>query len=40
MSDIVKYHNDFNKIKLPSFTEQEQNLLCFFAYKNKRKAKR
>ncbi|HEF2071637.1 TPA: replication initiation protein [Campylobacter coli] len=27
MSDIVKYHNDFNKIKLPSFTEQEQNLL-------------
>ncbi|EMC9373710.1 replication initiation protein [Campylobacter lari] len=28
MSDIVKYHNDFNKIKLPSFTEQEQNLLC------------
>ncbi|EAK7232422.1 replication initiation protein [Campylobacter jejuni] len=28
MSDIVKYHNDFNKIKLPSFTEIEQNLLC------------
>ncbi|EAK3988316.1 replication initiation protein [Campylobacter jejuni] len=28
MSDIVKYHNDFNKIKLPSFTELEQNLLC------------
>ncbi|EAK7673625.1 replication initiation protein [Campylobacter coli] len=28
MSDIVKYHNDFNKIQLPSFTEQEQNLLC------------
>ncbi|MCV3431932.1 replication initiation protein [Campylobacter lari] len=28
MSEIVKYHNDFNKIKLPSFTEQEQNLLC------------
>ncbi|EAI7238623.1 replication initiation protein, partial [Campylobacter upsaliensis] len=27
MSEIVKYHNDFNKIKLPSFTEQEQNLL-------------
>ncbi|HEF9773162.1 TPA: replication initiation protein, partial [Campylobacter coli] len=27
MSDIVKYHNDFNKIQLPSFTEQEQNLL-------------
>ncbi|HEH5491986.1 TPA: replication initiation protein [Campylobacter coli] len=28
MSDIIKYHNDFNKIKLPSFTELEQNLLC------------
>ncbi|EAK9947042.1 replication initiation protein [Campylobacter lari] len=28
MSDIVKYHNDFNKIKLPSFTEVEQDLLC------------
>ncbi|EGK8065506.1 replication initiation protein [Campylobacter lari] len=28
MNDIVKYHNDFNKIKLPSFTEQEQNILC------------
>ncbi|EEP9120588.1 replication initiation protein [Campylobacter jejuni] len=28
MSDIVKYHNDFNKIKLPSFTEIEQDLLC------------
>ncbi|HFP7489918.1 TPA: replication initiation protein [Campylobacter jejuni] len=28
MSEIVKYHNDFNKIKLPSFTELEQNLLC------------
>lgn len=27
MNEIVKYHNDFNKIKLPSFTEQEQNLL-------------
>ena len=25
--DVVKYHNDFNKIKLPSFTELEQNLL-------------
>lgn len=25
---MVKYHNDFNKIQLPSFTEQEQNLLC------------
>ncbi|TWO18561.1 replication initiation protein, partial [Campylobacter hyointestinalis] len=28
MNEMVKYHNDFNKIKLPSFTEQEQNLLC------------
>ena len=27
-NEIVKYHNDLNKIKLPSFTEQEQNLLC------------
>jgi len=27
MNEIVKYHNDFNKIQLPSFTEQEQNLL-------------
>ena len=24
---IVKYHNDLNKISLPSFTEQEQNML-------------
>lgn len=24
---VVKYHNDFNKIQLPSFTEQEQNIL-------------
>ncbi|BDB65810.1 replication initiation protein (plasmid) [Helicobacter cinaedi] len=24
---IVKYHNDLNKIQLPSFTEQEQNML-------------
>lgn len=37
MSDIVKYHNDFNKIKLPSFTEQEQNLLCFLLIKIKEK---
>lgn len=27
MNEIVKYHNDFNKINLPSFTEQEQNML-------------
>lgn len=27
MKEIIKYHNDFNKIKLPSFTELEQNLL-------------
>ncbi|ENO5024801.1 replication initiation protein [Campylobacter jejuni] len=37
MSDIVKYHNDFNKIKLPRFTEQEQNLLCFLLTKIKEK---
>ncbi|ENY6720859.1 replication initiation protein [Campylobacter jejuni] len=37
MSDIVKYHNDFNKIKLPNFNELEQNLLCaiFVKIKNK-----
>lgn len=28
MNQLVKYHNDFNKIRLPSFTEQEQNMLC------------
>lgn len=28
MNEIVKYHNDFNKIQLPSFTEIEQDLLC------------
>lgn len=27
MNEIVKYHNDFNRISLPSFNEQEQNLL-------------
>ena len=27
MQDIVKYHNDLNKIRLPAFTELEQNLL-------------
>ncbi|RAX56478.1 hypothetical protein CCZ01_09405 [Helicobacter monodelphidis] len=27
MNQIVKYHNDFNKIKLPSFNELQQNLL-------------
>ncbi|MBX2077923.1 replication initiation protein [Campylobacter peloridis] len=37
MSDIVKYHNDFNKIKLPSFTEQEQNMLCGILTKIKEK---
>ena len=37
MSEIVKYHNDFNKIKLPSFTEQEQNILCGILTKIKEK---
>ncbi|EAJ8022026.1 replication initiation protein [Campylobacter upsaliensis] len=37
MSEIVKYHNDFNKIKLPSFTEQEQNLLYGILLKIKEK---
>lgn len=27
MNEVVKHHNDLNKIKLPSFTEQEQNML-------------
>lgn len=27
MTNIVKYHNDFNKIKLPNFSSQEQNML-------------
>ncbi|HDX6325288.1 TPA: replication initiation protein [Campylobacter fetus subsp. venerealis] len=27
MKQIVNYHNDFNKISLPSFTAQEQNIL-------------
>lgn len=27
MKEIVKYHNDFNKLRLPSFNELEQNLL-------------
>lgn len=35
--EIVKYHNDFNKIKLPSFTEQEQNLLFGILTKVKEK---
>ncbi|MGX3046113.1 replication initiation protein [Helicobacter sp. T3_23-1056] len=32
-AEIVKYHNDLNKIKLPNFTEQEQNLLCAIIFK-------
>lgn len=39
MNEIVKYHNDFNKIKLPSFNEIEQNLLCFLLTKIKEKQK-
>ncbi|EAI8054400.1 replication initiation protein [Campylobacter upsaliensis] len=37
MNEIVQYHNDFNKIKLPNFNELEQNLLCaiFVKIKNK-----
>lgn len=27
MNEIVKYHNDLNKLKIPSFSELEQNLL-------------
>lgn len=34
---VVKYHNDFNKIKLPNFTEQEQNLLFGILTKVKEK---
>lgn len=25
--ELVKYHNDFNKVKIPNFTAQEQNIL-------------
>lgn len=39
MNEIVKYHNDFNKIQLPSFNEIEQNLLCFLLTKIKEKQK-
>lgn len=35
--EIVKYHNDLNKIKLPNFTEQEQNLLFGILTKVKEK---
>lgn len=35
--EIVKYHNDFNKIKLPNFTAQEQNLLFTILAKIKNK---
>lgn len=27
MKEIVKYHNDFNKLRIPSFSELEQNIL-------------
>lgn len=37
MKEIVKYHNDFNKIKLPSFTAQEQNMLFGILMKLKNK---
>lgn len=37
MREIVKYHNDFNRIQLPSFTEQEQNLLFGILTKIKEK---
>ncbi|EFT0415392.1 replication initiation protein [Campylobacter upsaliensis] len=39
MSEIVKYHNDFNKIKLPSFNELEQNLLFGMLVKVKNNSK-
>ena len=35
--EIIKYHNDFNRIQLPSFTEQEQNLLFGILTKIKEK---
>lgn len=35
MNEFVKYHNDLNKLKLPSFTEQEQNLLFIILAKIK-----
>lgn len=33
MNEIVKYHNNLNKIQLPSFTEQEQNILFTILHK-------
>lgn len=33
MNEIVKYHNDFNKIKLPQFNEMEQDLLFSMLHK-------
>lgn len=35
MKNIVRYHNDFNKIKLPSFSSQEQNMLMGIIFKVK-----
>lgn len=35
--EIVKYHNDLNRIKLPDFTAQEQNLLFTILAKIKNK---
>lgn len=37
MSNLVTYHNDFNKIKLPSLGELEQNLLMGILFKLKNK---
>ena len=37
MQDLVKFHNDLNKVKLPSLTEQEQNI--FFGIISKIKTK-
>ena len=34
---MVRYHNDLNKVKLPSFTAQEENLFCGLLLKIKEK---
>ncbi|MCM1222012.1 MAG: replication initiation protein [Lachnospiraceae bacterium] len=39
MNEAVKYHNDLNKIKLPNFTELEQNLLFGLLVKIKNNSK-
>ena len=37
MGEMVRYHNDLNKVKLPNFTAQEENLFCGLLLKIKEK---